>query len=807
MRLVSLGGLRLEGEKFRREKPLLLLTYLALEGPKPRRFLAGLLWPEKDAPLNNFAVALDHLRKFGVAGADGSRVWAQVDCDALDLREHLRAGRIPDALGVYQGAFADGLSGHDLGEELEEWLLGTRENLARELRTALLRHAEDEARLSRFAPAARHAEIAYRLPGSPALEPEELPRFHRVLRAAEHPLSRAIEREAAELGLPLDGPEVPGTAEPVRVELAPVGPGHGGVTVPFVGRESELEHLLSVGAGQWAWVQGGSGLGKTALLHELARRAGALVWPARAGLPYATLAPLLGDIGDSPTDLLRRLSQHTGPLLLDDWEDMDAESQALLTRLHGLKPAFPVVLAGTGTPPLPAAVRVELGPLGAGDLHAHPDALHATAGLPALVGAFLRGEDPQDALHTRLAHLSELARQVYAALALLPSPDLSVIRRALNLAPQDLVRAYEQLMNASLIEPGCEVRGPALAARYLHSEPTLTQQVSLKLARTLPVEGALPLYQRSRAIWEDHDLHRVQEAFRGWAGELLRRGLPKQAAESIQDAPFSPELALLRARALERSNAFKAALDALHGLPDTPDTLALKSRLLFKLGYPDRARVAAEAALHAPETLEAEAEALNTLGEIALRGGDAQVAIPLFSRSATLWQAAGEKSRWLWTLNNRALARETAGQPAQVVFQEVLDAAQDDPSVQASVWNNIGNSHARRREVEQAQLMYERAIRVGTDAAALTPVILAWNGIGVMLHGSSPAQAGAAYRQGLKVCEGTGDAQLTAILLANLAELSGDIPAWEQAIELLKRGGFAIMAAEFQEDLKSFMNR
>ena len=46
VRLLTLGGLSLEGSTFKRAKPLLLLAYLALEGAKERRFLRELLWRE-----------------------------------------------------------------------------------------------------------------------------------------------------------------------------------------------------------------------------------------------------------------------------------------------------------------------------------------------------------------------------------------------------------------------------------------------------------------------------------------------------------------------------------------------------------------------------------------------------------------------------------------------------------------------------------------------------------------------------------------------------------------------------------------
>lgn len=63
MLLRTLGGLELTGTVFTRPKPLLLLAYLALEGPQERRFLADLFFLETGDPLNLLAVTLSRLRK------------------------------------------------------------------------------------------------------------------------------------------------------------------------------------------------------------------------------------------------------------------------------------------------------------------------------------------------------------------------------------------------------------------------------------------------------------------------------------------------------------------------------------------------------------------------------------------------------------------------------------------------------------------------------------------------------------------------------------------------------------------------
>jgi hypothetical protein len=63
MQLITFGRLALEGSTLTRQKPLLLLTYLTVEGAKPRRHLAELFFSETSDPLNSLSRALSYLRK------------------------------------------------------------------------------------------------------------------------------------------------------------------------------------------------------------------------------------------------------------------------------------------------------------------------------------------------------------------------------------------------------------------------------------------------------------------------------------------------------------------------------------------------------------------------------------------------------------------------------------------------------------------------------------------------------------------------------------------------------------------------
>lgn len=788
MKLCSLGHLRLEGKKFRREKPLLMLAYLALEGPKPRRFISELFWPDASNAMNNLAVAINHLRKQKAAEADESRVWATIHCNATALREALRAGQLNQARELYQGAFAEGVSLNDISTELEEWVLETRENLAGEMRTALLFQAEQNVQQSNYAEAGRLTEVAFNIAGALPPEPEELPRFYHLLRAAEHPMAHVIEKEARELDIKLEAPVIQ-TRQRFKSD--------------FVGRNQELEQLLSLSDGQWAWIQGSHSMGKTALLQEIAVQHGCRLVTARTGLPFATLEPLLGEIDDNQTLLLRKLTELREPLLLDDWEKIDPESQALLQLLKKSGPEYPVLITSSEAAPFKTDLQVELHPLTEQELMDHAGVYEATSGTPALVNAYLNNKPLEQALEAHLSQLNEVERYLYTALTLLPEPDLTLVRRSLGLPAAQLVKVHEKLVTAGLLESSGAVYNQNMANQALSNEPMLMAQVSLQLARQLPKETALPYYQRSQMLWEDEDMPQIIQTYQHWGNELLRRGFPSKAVELFENSPKVDELIFLHARALERSALFKKALELINQLKETSESKALKSRIIFKMGKPEEAKKLAESALGG--SLEAEAEALNTLGDISLRKGNFQDALESFSKSMILWQTVGNHSRWLGALGNRSIVRVALGEEVNQAFAEALEAAHDHLSMRATILVNMAQGYIRQNKSKEAESSYLKVLKITEKTGTLDTTLAAWNGIGIIHHHQNPEKARSAYQSGLTLAQQTGDIRMTALILANLAELNHDVLAWKQAIELLEKGGFQMLAQQQRDNLKVFM--
>lgn len=351
MRLITLGGATLEGAVFRRPKALLLLAYLAVEGSRDRRHLRTLFWPKGIDPAVSLRTLLFELRAVSpeLVKSNGDLLLLGVLADVTELLEALRetSDSVP---ALYTGAFLDGLSGTELGAELEEWVLVTREFLARQVRANLLLQAERISAASATA-AAILVQQAWSLPGAPPVEVDELQRMYQLCAAAGHGLRVMLLQEARELGVDLPAPP---RAAPALASSQPQGkPTLPGAATTFIGREAELSDLRALLADpevRLLTLLGPGGIGKTRLAIEAARthQASPAVYVPLDAVLHAQdvpgrIAHALGvDISGSqaPLDaLVSSIGSQSLLLVLDNFEQLlpaDQTLPALLDRCNAL---------------------------------------------------------------------------------------------------------------------------------------------------------------------------------------------------------------------------------------------------------------------------------------------------------------------------------------------------------------------------------------------------------------------------------------------------------------------------------------
>jgi tetratricopeptide (TPR) repeat protein len=257
--LTTLGALALEGTTLARTKPLVLLAYLALSGPTPRRRMQELFWPGAQGAGNSLRVALHMLRETADDLIGGSDVLeARLECDAALLLSDTDPA---STFSRYTGPFLHGVVLPGISDELEEWIVETGERVAAAAQQAGLLAAE----ASRV-PAQRQrlAEAAYRLVGAPPPMPAELRRLSELLSPGS-PAQREVDAELASFGdVPLAPPVL------ALAGLVPAG---------LIGRGREIGELLSLlgpQAVRLTEVTGPGGIGKTTLVDAALREHAAL---------------------------------------------------------------------------------------------------------------------------------------------------------------------------------------------------------------------------------------------------------------------------------------------------------------------------------------------------------------------------------------------------------------------------------------------------------------------------------------------------------------------------------------------------
>jgi predicted ATPase/DNA-binding SARP family transcriptional activator len=317
---VTLDGQPVTG--FKSNKVRALLAYLAVEADRPHRreVLAGLLWPDwpdRDA-MSSLRYTLSDLRQ-AIGDREADPPYLLISRETLQFNQasghwldvaaftELVAGdrghphiteHLAEAVGLVHGDFLEGFTVGD-SPVFEEWVLLTRERLARQVSSALHELAAIHERRGEYGQAQAWAWRQLEL------EPWDEAAHQALMRAlalggqrsaalAQYESCRRVLAE--ELGVE-PGEETTRWYQQIRDgKLRAPGPPPGPPSTPvvrlppflegqpaeverpvFVARERELglldRHLALAGRGRVVFVTGEAGSGKTALLQEFSRHA------------------------------------------------------------------------------------------------------------------------------------------------------------------------------------------------------------------------------------------------------------------------------------------------------------------------------------------------------------------------------------------------------------------------------------------------------------------------------------------------------------------------------------------------------
>ncbi|MEO5771034.1 MAG: AAA family ATPase, partial [Burkholderiaceae bacterium] len=283
-------------------KDALLLAYVVLAGPTPRRALAALLWPDVEpARANaNLRQRLYRLRKaVGAELLQGGAV--------ASLSAGVRADMTESALGSGTGELLTGVAGAEAGA-LADWLAAARESRRAKRIESLGQFASEQEAAGQLASALASARELVEIDPTSEHAHRRLMRLH-YLRGDRAAALAAFDRCCDVLEQLLGvAPEAETEALRRHVETAERAPLAAGLPHPLpvsvlrpprlIGRIDELGVL----AGAWqasrpATVIGEAGLGKTRLLEAFVEaRPEAVCTAARPGdsaVPFTTLARLL----------------------------------------------------------------------------------------------------------------------------------------------------------------------------------------------------------------------------------------------------------------------------------------------------------------------------------------------------------------------------------------------------------------------------------------------------------------------------------------------------------------------------------
>jgi predicted ATPase/Tfp pilus assembly protein PilF/DNA-binding SARP family transcriptional activator len=844
LRLKTLGGLALEGSAFSRAKPLLLLAYLALEGPASRRELAELFFMRTKNPPDSLSTALRYLRYESpeLLELSGDRVEARLLCDAVELLRLLYTGELEEAVVCYEGSFAKGID-LALDAELEEWVYGTREFLAGRTREAHLRLGERLASQGRFEAAARHAEAAYTLAGAREPEPEVFSRIYTLLCIGNSPRAAEVKREAKAFAIDLTVDLEEARTRLLQEEESPPRHNLPAPTDAFIGRDPELVELADLLAephSRLLTLHGAGGVGKSRLALQAAHDQlgegrfhdgiffiglDALTSAEQIPLSLAEALGLSLQGNDEPlTQVEAYLKDRRLLLVLDNYEQL-IEAATLPADLLAACPHLKIIVTSRerlnlreehvltleGLPlaeedaTLEEAQYVEAVQLllqrakkARLDFGLTQETLPHALKICRLVEGYPLGIELA-AAWARALPLADIAGEIERNLDFLDSSSRNIARRhqsiraafeqswrLLTPKEQEVLKKLAVFRGGFRREAAREVVGASL--------PLLASLVDKSLLRVLPSgryhrHALLYGYIQEKLLAEPRLHDETKDKHAAYFLAL---------AEEAEPQLLGSEQKVWLERLEEELDNLRSALEWTEASGQIEVGLRLAGalwRFWLTRGYADEGRERLQKAIaQSAELTAARAKALHGAGNLTTYLGDYAAARALHEESLTIRRALGDKRGIADALHNLGAIAHYQGDyaRARALYEESLSLRRelDDKHGIALSVNNLGLIAYYQGDFVTARTLYEESLEIDRELGDKQGIAFSLHNLGLVAHDQGDfATAHALYEESLLLRRELGDKQGVAFSLSNLGAIAHD------------QGDFATARALYEESL------
>ena len=773
-RLLTLGRLGVAGTRYGRTKALVLLAYLSLEGPQPRRRLARLFWPTAADPLNQLSLTLSRVGKDlpGVFRADATSVEARVSCDAVDVRANGNKAQMERALELHEGEFLYGVAVRSVSSELHEWIEDTRDDLARSMQRALLAMATKEIRAGNRVRAADFVRRAVRTRDISLLDADGLLFAHDVLATARDPSAQRLRAEAEDLGLEL--------RSTLSLETPRPDPSANAGVTRLIGRRAEsrrLHELLASSEKRLVTVTGAGGMGKS-LLAATAAAAVAPSYPGgvahvacdacddstgvvRAAMEALGVTPPA--VGPTPEHLSAALRDRAPTLLVFDDFDHLVDRAGWLSGLLRSAPNASVLV--TANQPIGSAYEYVLplpGLSSAGPQAGEVGELFMERALRADASFELRPNDVEHVVELgRLTGGNPLAVGLAAAwVAVVPVADIvRELTAGLQLLATDAHDAPSRHRSIlAVFEHTWELLGEAdrnLLLRLSVLNGSFDRVTAAAVAGVnLPVLASL--CRKSLLVRPAPGRFECPPIFRRWVGQRWGEDADLRAATRQRHAAHFLAVARAAGRAF-----------------DTPEG----GQWLGRLDLERRDVIAALQWCWESGDTRALLTMLQSLGQYWIRRGRLDSVFPWYERAATLTPAKGSERDLVAVLRLYAYALNVTGDHVRPgpLLERALALAQEvhalDAVAQAA--NALGVLAVYRRDLSAAADWYHRAMLAADESSSdgMKPFIL--NNLGDLHYFNGRFdQAAEHYLEAVERSRVVGNLQMTSNVLGALGTVA-----------------------------------